>query len=89
MPLSDRFWIATADTLLFENVRYVAHCSEVQHSLPIQCCSSTPVFDREGHPEGRAESHHVSVQLLEVDVHLPSRRDNGETVMNGLVMLLE
>jgi len=28
--------VATADTLLFKNVRYVAHCSEVQHSHPIQ-----------------------------------------------------
>jgi len=33
MPLSNRFWIATADTLLLENVHYAAHCSEVQHSL--------------------------------------------------------
>jgi len=38
MPLSDRFWIATADTLLFESVRYVAHYSEV--------------LDREGYLEG-------------------------------------
>jgi len=35
MPLSDGFWIATAESLLFENVRDVAHCSEVQHSQPI------------------------------------------------------
>jgi len=53
MPLSDGFWTATADSLLFENVRYVALCSEVQHhSRPIQCCSWSPVLDREEHLEG-------------------------------------
>jgi len=52
MHLSDRVWIATAETLLLENVHYVVHCSEVQHSHPIQCCSWTPVLDREGHLEG-------------------------------------
>jgi len=34
----------------------------------------------------------VKGQLLEADVHEgepPSRRDNGEAIMNGLVMLLE
>jgi len=45
IPLSDRFCIATADTL-FENVHYVAHCSEVQHSHPMQCYSWTPVLER-------------------------------------------
>jgi len=39
IPMPDYFWIATANTLLFENVRCMAHCSEVQHSHPIQCCS--------------------------------------------------
>jgi len=52
MPLSDRFWIATADTLSFENVRYMAYCSEIQHIHPIQCCSWSPVLDREGHLQG-------------------------------------
>jgi len=52
VPLCDHFWVATSDTMLFENVHYTVHCSEVQYSHPIQCCSWTPVLDRAGHLEG-------------------------------------
>jgi len=47
MPLSKRFWIATADTLLLENVRYVAHCSEVQHSLSSAAVESLFLIGRD------------------------------------------
>jgi len=35
MPLSNHFWIATADTLLCENVRYMALLSATQTSYPV------------------------------------------------------
>jgi len=73
MPLSDRFWIATADTLLFENVRYAAHCSEVQQLyypvLQLNACSRYGGIGPILRANWLYESHPVRGQLLEVDVH--------------------